>query len=774
MAIKSPPSIEVQRRHALALLGASGLAVRLPALARGPGPTSPPTTATAQRDHALLALRQTDATPSWFTSANWDNRAYQPWTDYLSGKLSEAEFSAVCAKPSDYCLRDVWNLRRATPAQIDWSSRTPFNWNGVHALALRFYRTGEDLYLRKWLAVVADHAAWSLAASAADEPLQRGMPQALLSAAMAWGGIFTALGIVAKGLGAGGRAGSPYPALAEPLAPDQLDRVPAEALPAMAASFARGAAVALARAFVQAKYVPNQRAFGFEALGALDAYFPDAAGVKALRPALQLGVTDLVTRYRLPDGGQLEQSFNYAENLVTAAARLAKLPFETAPPWHAQAQATVSGWSRLAGALATPGGGLPQVGNAVWGRFGRALPLPQYLQTSLALPFSGHYVMRSGWDAGAAYLHFWVRRAARGHSMAGCNAVQVAAYGRHLLAAGGAADYLGRRATPQTTAYLAEDSSWKTCTVVVDRRSQRSGSLQGLPRDAKGQPDITLAPQVALQSRWHSSATFDLAEGLYGEGYGPTLDDARATPVTDVSHLRRVVFVRPLMLWLVLDLLRTEASHHYTQIWKFAPPRGAAGTAPGFDKGQIELLGGEHLLRSTDPRPGAVNLALHHLGAAAPRYRAYFGEGAYGWHSLGPLAGPQAALDVHADWQGRGPQLLLTAILPYRGQHSPLAATRDRSTAAAVDCTLELRDGARLHCAAAAAPAHLNAGRAQADRTELLLVLQRPGQPDVGLQLGGDEDHEFGPRGKTPIRIPEGLRWQQDSAGRLQALYTHA
>lgn len=722
----------------------------------------------------MRALRLTDATPSWFTSANWDNRAYQPWTDYLGGKLGETEFNAVCAKPSDYCLRDVWNLHSATPAKIAWSGSTPFNWNGIHALALRFYRTGEDLYLHKWLAVVADYAAWSLAASPGDEALQRGMPQALLSAAMTWGGIFTALGIAAKGLGAGGRTGSPYPALNEPLAPDQLGRVPAEALPAMAASFAKGAAVALARAYVQAKYVPNQRAFGFEALGALDAYFPEATGVSALRPALHSGVADIVTRYRLPDGGQLEQSFNYAEDLVTAAARLAKLPFATAPAWLAQAQATVNGWSRVAGALATPGGGLPQLGNAVWGRYGRALPLPQYSQTSLALPFSGHYVMRSGWDADAAYLYFWVRRAARGHSMAGCNAVQVAAYGRHLLAAGGAADYVGRRASPQTTAYLAEDSSWKTCTVVVDGRSQRGGSLQGLPRDAKGQPDLTLAPQVALRSRWHSSATFDLAEGLYGEGYGPTLDDAQAAPVADVSHLRRVVFVRPLMLWLVLDMLRTESSHRYTQVWKFTPPRGASGTLPGYDKRQIELLGDEHFLRTVDPTAGAVNLALHHCGATAPSYRAYFGEGAYGWHSLGPLAEPQAALDVHADWQGRGPQVLLTAILPYRGQRSPLAAAQDRSTAAAVDCTLELRSGARLHCAATAAPGPLNAGRAQARSAELLLVLQRPGQPDTGLQLGDDGDHEFGPQGKTPILIPEGLRWQQDNAGRLQALYTRA
>src|SRR5688572_380050 len=51
----------------------------------------------ALRDEAISAMRAADVTPPWFTSENWNNRQYGPWTDYIAGKISETEFSRVCA-----------------------------------------------------------------------------------------------------------------------------------------------------------------------------------------------------------------------------------------------------------------------------------------------------------------------------------------------------------------------------------------------------------------------------------------------------------------------------------------------------------------------------------------------------------------------------------------------------------------------------------------------------------------------------------------------------
>src|SRR5688572_29990639 len=74
------------------------------------------------RDEAIRLMRLSDLTPPWFTSANWGNGQYRPWTDYIVGRLSEAEFFNVCAQTSDYCLRDVWNLKKRTPDPIDWKN----------------------------------------------------------------------------------------------------------------------------------------------------------------------------------------------------------------------------------------------------------------------------------------------------------------------------------------------------------------------------------------------------------------------------------------------------------------------------------------------------------------------------------------------------------------------------------------------------------------------------------------------------------------------------
>jgi hypothetical protein len=734
---------------------------------------------TALRNSALRAMRVTDSSPSWFTSANWDNRAYGPWTDYVAGRMADAEFMQVCANTSDYCLRDVWNLRKRTPDRIDWRNPTRFNWNGIHALALRFFRTGDAIYLGKWLDVVTDYADFAMVSLApGNTPLQRGQPAALLDAAFVWGGIFTAFCILAKGLGpaerSGGlRTGSPFAPQTAEIETSALDVVPAATLMKIASALASGPGVLLARFYADAKYVPNQRVYGLEVLANLDAYFTPLPAVASLRPTLQTGMQDVFTRYRQLDGGQLEQSFNYAQDVISAGARSIKLPFDRPPPWRPAAELAVTGWSRMAAALATPTGGLPQVGNAAWGRFGREPPAASFVQTSLAFPYSGFYAMRSAWTPDAAYLFFFNRRAARGHSMAGSNSLQVAAFGRPLLIAGGAADYRKDRPDASGRAYRDEGSSWKTNTVLVDGRSQRGASTDGLARDARGQPDITVAPVAPIQARWHASATFDYAEGRFAEGYGPTLQDAAAAPVLDVTHQRQVVFVRPLLLWLVVDVLRSAGTHRYTQVWKFAAP-GAIQGAPGFTRNQVVARDAERLVRTADESPGAVNLALQQFGVAGLAYRSHFGDGAYGWHALGPVAEAVPAVDVHAEWSAAGPQVLITVITPYRGSASPLTSATDLSSNSRAGCRLETRDGARLTVAAAAAPSLLQVGDLNATDAELFLLLQRPGQPNAGLLIGPRESNEFGPRDKIAIRIPEGHRWVTGSDGRLEARYDKA
>ena len=744
-------------------------------------PGSSPVCDISLRDSALRALRSWDANPAWLTSANWENRAYAPWTDYLAGRIDEAEFGVVCAKPSDYCLRDVWNLRKGPPAPVDWASQTKFNWNGIHALALRFLRTGDDRYLGKWLAVVADFADWSLAQSRDEiSPLGRGQPPALLDAAFAWGGIFTALAIVAKGLGPAGQRGefqrrsSPYGPNADPVKPGDLELVPAATLLRIAAALADGHGRLLARFYADRNYVPNQRTLGLEVLAQLDAFFPTLPSVVALRPGVHAALADVLSRYRQLDGGQLEQSFNYAEAVVFAALRMARLPLQPTPAWRAQAEATATGWSRLAAVLATPQGGLPQLGNAVWGRFGREASPAGFAATSIALPYSGLYVQRSDWTPQAAYLFFFHRRAARGHSMAGSNSVQVSAFGRPLIVAGGTADYRARGGErPALAAYLSEDSSWKTSTVLVDGRSQRGGSTEGLPQGAAGRPDITRAPAQPVRSRWHASEHFDFLEGSHREGYQATLDDPQAAAVTDVAHTRQVVFVRALGLWVVVDILQATGSHQYTQVWKFTPPGFIKGQ-PGFAEDQVRLDAAARVIRTADASDGAVNVALHHFGGPRPVYQRHFG-GRFGWYGPGVLQDAVPAVDVHAEWQGQGPQVLITLIAPARGLQGSVLKTTDTSRpgpgAATAACQIEAAQGARLAVAAAATPTDLEAGGQRLSQGQLLLVLQGAGGPARRLEVGAARAAEVGPEGVRPFTVPQGFRWVGRPDGLLEPSY---
>lgn len=762
------------RRRQLAWLLAT-LATPLPEAARARDASGPGGSEAAQRDAALRLMRAADTTPSWFTSANWDNRNYQPWTDYLVGRIDDEEFGRVCAAPSDYCLRDVWNLRRERPARVDWAANVPFNWSGIHALALRFFRTGDDLYLRKWLAVVGDFADWSLGDSGrSGHPLERGVPAALLDAALAWGGIFTAWAICAKALRpAPAQGASPYAPAAREAAAAEFQRVPAADALRIVDGFARGQGAWLARHYAKPIYVPNQRMFGLEALACAAAFFPGVEGVGAWRSTLHEALADMATRYRLPDGGQLEQSFNYAQGQIEACERVAKLPFDPAPDWRSEAEATANGWWRLAGALAAPDGTLPQLGNAAWGRFGRQARPPRFEATSLAFPYSGLYAMRSAWTTDSPYLFFFHRRAARGHSMAGTNSVQVAAFGRQLLSAGGSALYGGPAAGRRdVVAYLSETSSWKTCTVLVDGRSQAEGTLEGLATAADGRPDVTRAPTQALRALWHASDDFDLAEAEHREGYRGTIGDATASLVADVSHLRRVVFVRSLQWWVIVDVLRTTGTHEYNQVWKLSPPANGM-KVPGFTADQVELRPRERVIETVDGGAGAVNLRLQHFGMLDLSYSRHFGTGAFGWFASGPMVAPVPACDVHVQWRGGGPQVLVTLLVPFRGREVPVESAQDGSSPGRASAAIVGRNGARLSIRAQSDVGDLALGRLR-ERAEVAVLLEQPGSPERGLVVGGGSGFRFSGDKRTRIEAPAGLRWLAGPGGGLIPTYEAA
>lgn len=731
-------------------------------------------TAAGEPGASVQRLRRISQTPAWFTSGNWSNAAFDPWTDYIAGRIGEREFTQVCSVASDYCLRDIWNLRTADLQPIDWA-RWPANWPAIHALVLRYFRSGDLAYLARWRLVVADHARWlDELTDAGRLPTRDGRPAALLEAGLAWGGILTALGIAAKAAGAWNpsqrKQRSPYAPNLEPLdAAAAEESLPDKFLLSLSRCFSRGPGRDLGRHYGLEIYVPNQRVFGLEALASACALLPSDNSLSALQSQADEALLDATARYVHLDGGQLEQSYNYAQDLVGCLARLQQLPRSPAPVWQFGAESAVQGWQRQCAAVELPSGGLPQMGNAVAGRVRLLASAPRFAATSMAFPYSGIYVQRSGWDARADHLFFFHRRAARGHSMAGSNSLQLQGHGRPLLVAGGPADYRAELPAPSVQArYLAESSSWKTNTVLVDELSQAGGNHDGLARDARGQPLVTSVPAAPILARWLGGAVFDYLEGRHTAGYSAPVAKHNVRRVDDVVHWRQIVYVRPLRLWLVVDVMQTSGSHSYTQVWKLPPPRGMAGTAPGFEPGQVVMDEAARRIVTTDDRPGAVNLGLVQFSPVKLAYRKAFGSDGLGYFSPGPLSDAVPAVDLHAQWQGQGPQVCVTALVPFMGQQLPGQWQARTGTTAAGRYLAA--DGAQLDFEASSS-ARKNSLWPDGPGCDLVVRLTPAGKAASTLVIGADESFVMTGRERTPITVPSTFRWETTADGALRPVY---
>jgi hypothetical protein len=180
------------------------------------------------------------------------------------------------------------------------------------------------------------------------------------------------------------------------------------------------------------------------------------------------------------------------------------------------------------------------------GREGRP---PEY--TSIALPYSGYYIMRSGWDREAVWACLDAGPFGRGHQHEDKLNLLVHAYGALLLTEGGN--------------YAYDDSEMRR--YVLSTRSHNTIRVDGCDQNRRAryswEPSDIGKRAGAI---WYSSRGFDLAEGIYDEGYGP---DARIF----VEHRRKVVFLKehPQLgpCFLVVDRLLPEDGrrHAYELLW---------------------------------------------------------------------------------------------------------------------------------------------------------------------------------------------------------------
>lgn len=469
--------------------------------------------------------------------------------------------------------------------------------------------------------------------------------------------------------------------VAVPLTREQAELIPADQMANIAVSLMQHHASKVIW-FVDGPSLPNQRLHGLKSLLTLAITYPNFRHTPTVVAAFEKNMDILLADNYLPDGGNLEQSFNYNHGELRDLAGILDVFGENPPPFAQRIRERIAARRAMDDGLRTPLGGLPQVGNnsdfvatgkntwstpeasEAYRAYRKAqnqpsAPEPQpYL--SQGYSYSGYYAMRGGWEWDSPYLFFMAGRPQSGHFMHDGNSIQVIAHGRHLLVCDGPPTY-GFRHTPEAE-YAAEavdeHCGWKANTVMVDGKCQaRQGGI------------LSRAPQVPVPLRWHTSERFDLIDHLCDRGY-QQMRPPHGDPDRGVAHRRQVVFLREAGCWIVEDrmLRRDETARTYTQTWNFLPKVEseqdyARRHIDGFAPDQFDLQPEQRRFATTDP--DGPNLEFVHLLPGSIRYRLYHGdrEELKGWFAPG-LGSLCAAPDVHAEWDSADSDRLVTLLLP--------------------------------------------------------------------------------------------------------------
>jgi len=254
---------------------------------------------------------------------------------------------------------------------------------------------------------------------------------------------------------------------------------------------------------------------------------------------------------------------------------------------------------------------------------------------SLAFPWAGQYVMRSGWDRDALYLAMDAGPYGLGHQHEDKLQVDVHAYGRSHILDPGRFTYAGR---------------WRGH--FVSTAAHSTLLVDGTGQNRRRTPSSTWVTDHPLPNRWLTNDDFDFAAGSYADGYGKN---------DDVLHVRKVFFARP-DYWIVTDLLLGRdgytGEHEAAVQYQFGAPGATADEKP-------------HLVCSHNED---ANLAVLPLAARPLEVDLHEGEdnppaGWIGWSLHRALKEP-ATMAVFRQ-KGAVPTQLDCLLFPYRGADLP-------------------------------------------------------------------------------------------------------
>lgn len=160
---------------------------------------------------------------------------------------------------------------------------------------------------------------------------------------------------------------------------------------------------------------------------------------------------------------------------------------------------------------------------------------------SIALPFSGHLVMRTGWDPDARYMLFDAGPFGYGHQHEDALSFVIYGYGKYMLV--------------DTGTYPYDSSEWRK--YVLSTRAHNTIMVDGCEQHRRDRVRSSYVLSRPMPIKWGSDDKFDYARSFYNDGYAS--DNS-----IKVEHVRSVFFAKP-DYWIVTDSLTPddEKSHRY-------------------------------------------------------------------------------------------------------------------------------------------------------------------------------------------------------------------
>lgn len=250
---------------------------------------------------------------------------------------------------------------------------------------------------------------------------------------------------------------------------------------------------------------------------------------------------------------------------------------------------------------------------------------------SVFFPYGGTSVIRSGWGINDRYMYLFAPRVGAGHSAEAICDIQIQAYGRCLLRTGGRFSYQQKQnMSEEDFAMMKEADNY-----IKYSSSARNTMLV----DGKGQARLKLTEQLRFQKysdttgyRWYESENVVYTEGEYsGEYYS---DDF-------LTHKREIVFLKKSGLWLVIDRMKSDKPHKYTQTWHLssdkagefsytsADGKSVSWVMDGFSDEDI-VFGRDELFTK---QSGSANVFIRHMQPTEYRHACGEKNPVRGWSS---------------------------------------------------------------------------------------------------------------------------------------------